>query len=194
MNRSYFIPTLLLFLLTGFIFIHDDETHGSHQTEYFLSVQRNHQSSEPCSVCHEKDIPIKKDPCTFCHSVDTELTHSGPVSVAGKPCLCCHEKHFQPAHPQKHCSHCHTPFSWRDKAVGYSTALQCSTCHEKEKRPHSHYRIPDCLLCHAGKKWDEIDFDHAGFSQCHTCHKRPTRHRTGKCIFCHDTVDWNSAS
>jgi hypothetical protein len=35
---------------------------------------------------------------------------------------------------------------------------------------------------------------HNGMKDCAICHVRPSEHRQGKCVFCHDTVDWGHAS
>jgi mono/diheme cytochrome c family protein len=35
---------------------------------------------------------------------------------------------------------------------------------------------------------------HSGMTDCAICHRRPADHRQGKCVFCHDTVEWAHAS
>jgi hypothetical protein len=71
--------------------------------------------------------------------------------------------------------------------------VSCRPCH-KEDAPGKHFPSFDCQLCHVPTHWLMIEFDHQNHNDCTTCHKPPVKHRTGPCIFCHDTVDWGHAS
>lgn len=145
-----------------------------------------------CARCHELPGPSQsKDNCRRCHQKISQ-TNAEHQKIPEKGCLDCHKAHYHPTHYGPHCSHCHEMDSWEGVEQA-TTAEKCITCHQ-EVVPRNHYLSDRCGFCHQHDSWQESSFEHQNFLLCEVCHPRPKRHRTGKCYFCHDTVDWGNAS
>ena len=148
-----------------------------------------------CFGCHEDDRPaLGKPNCLWCH-IQTAIhcttnQPNDPEAVCGS----CHVSHYVPDHFSPHCADCHTTISWSEIRVRpFVETSNCQACHETHK-PASHYLDTHCSLCHQDKPWESASFNHVGFTQCESCHEKPSQHRSGACMFCHDTVDWGHAS
>ncbi len=122
---------------------HDDiaKTHAGHR-----------HAGVSCEVCHgpaaghvdapadvRPTAPRERGQCPLCHGYDpsrpTGFPQIDPVAHNPlKPCISCHNPHApEPPRTPEECGACHGQIA-RAKAVSPHALLECTTCHETDKR------------------------------------------------------------